>query len=110
MSKYTITMSDGVVLDNLTMNGTMYVSKEEVALSMLNEEALSRVTIVEVNDEGRFETVMTNLVCDNVLCWPEGWLFNLRQMSDQEIYTKNLEKRLEENEIAMMELASMIGG
>ena len=110
MNKYTITMSDGIVLDNLTMNGNMYVSQTEIALEDLNAETLASVTIVETDDGGSHENTYMNMVCDGVLHWPEGWMFNLREMTQQEIERMELEMRLEEAEAALIELAGLIGG
>lgn len=110
MSKYTITMSNGVVLDNLAMNGSMYVSQDEVTMDMFGADALSEVTIVETDEAGTRTVVHHNMICDNVLHWPEGWLFNLREMSESEQERMNLEARLEEQEAALIELAAMIGG
>ena len=110
MSKYTITMSNGVVLDNLTMNGSMYVCPVEIALETLNEEALGEVTIVETEDGVSTTTVYHNMVCDGVLHWPEGWLFNLREMDPDEVERKQMETRLDEAEAALIELAWLIGG
>ena len=110
MTKYTITMSNGIVLDDLTMNGSMYVSQNEVTEEMLNEDALSEIVIVETEDGVSSTTTYGNMLCDGILHWPEGWLFNLRAMSDQELEHRQMEARLEEQEAALIELAAMIGG
>ena len=92
MSKYTITLNDGSQLDDLTMNGSMFVSKTEIDGSTTTE------------------TQLQNAVCDKILHWPEGWLFNLRQPTAEEMERKALETRLDEAETALFELAAMIGG
>ncbi|MBR6982151.1 MAG: hypothetical protein IKH75_01235 [Ruminococcus sp.] len=85
MSKFTITLRNGNVLSDLTMNGNMFVSKEAISKDDLDEEALASVTIVETPDEGEEITKeYENMVCDGVLEWPEGYLFNLREQSDDE--------------------------
>ena len=53
---------------------------------------------------------MKDAICDGILHWPEGWLFNLRQPTEEERESKALESRLDETEAALFELAAMIGG
>lgn len=85
MSKFTIILNDGKRLDDLTQNGTMFVSATEVTEADFNAEALKAVTIIETDDTGVSSTVeMKNAVCDGVLHWPEGWLFNLREQTASE--------------------------
>ena len=110
MSKYTITLNDGSQLDGLTMNGTMFVSETEVTPSQLTPEALEAVTVAETDGETTTETHIENAVCDGILHWPEGWLFNLREPTAQEKKITALEQRLDEAEIALFELDSAIGG
>ena len=114
MSRYTITLNDGKQLDGLLLNGTMFVSETEITADDLNAEALERVTITEIPDEGEIseitETVMQDAICDGILHWPEGWLFNLREASAEEKERKALQNRLDEAEAALIELAGMIGG
>lgn len=110
MSRYTITLNDGKQLDGLAMNGTMFVSETEITADDLNTEALERVTITETGDGGSTETIMQNAICDGILRWPEGWLFNLREASEEEKERKALQARLDEAEAALIELAGMIGG
>lgn len=110
MSKYTITLNDGSQLDDLTMNGSMFVSKTEITPEKLRPEALAAVTVTEIDGSTTTETQLQNAVCDNILHWPEGWLFNLRQPTAEEMERKALETRLDEAETALFELAAMIGG
>ena len=110
MSRYTITLNDGKQLDGLTMNGTMFVSETEITADDLNTEALERVTITETGDGGSTETVLQNAICDGILHWPEGCLFNLREASEEEKERKALQTRLDAAEAALIELAGMIGG
>ena len=84
MSTFTITLSNGVQLDNLTMNGSMYVSQNEVTRDILNDDALKTVSIAETID-GKVTTItLHNAVCDDILHWPEGWLFSLRNQTADE--------------------------
>lgn len=85
MNRFTIILNDGKRLENLTQNGTMFVSATEVTEADFNVEALKAVTIIETDDTGVSSTVeMKNAVCDGILHWPEGWLFNLREQTASE--------------------------
>ena len=110
MSKYTITLSDGSQLDDLTMNGTMFVSETKIEPDTLSPEALLVVTVTEIDGDTITETEIRNAVCDGILHWPEGWLFNLREPTAEEKKIMELEQRLDEAEIALFELDSAIGG
>ena len=93
------------------MNGSMFVSQDEVTEETLTPEELERVTVTETDEEGNStETALENAICDNILHWPEGWLFNLREPSAEEQERKAMETRLNEAEAALIELAGMIGG
>ena len=93
------------------MNGSMFVSQDEVTEDMLNAEALEHVTITETDEGGNTtETTLESAICDNILHWPEGWLFNLREPSPEEQERKALEMRLNDAEAALIEIAGMIGG
>lgn len=95
MSTYTITTLSGNVLDDLTLNGSMFVSGSEVTIDDLNEDELALVTIVEHPEEGEdIETVKENQVCDAVLHWTEGYLFNIRDMTLEEKNRAELEARI----------------
>lgn len=95
MTKYTITMADGTVLDNLLMNGNMYVSQTEITKDDLNLDALSEVVIKETEDDGtEHEDTFENMVCDGVVHWAEGWLFNLRTMTNGETTYAEMDARI----------------
>ena len=110
MNTFTITLSNGRQFSGITMNGSMFVSKTEITADDLSREALKTVTIAETDGDKTTTSTLANAVCDAILHWPEGWLFNLRQMTQQEIERMELEMRLEEAEAALIELAAMIGG
>ena len=100
MSTYTIRLADGAVLNGLTLNGGMFVSRTEITKAALNQEVLSEVEITEHFTDGTKEVrILENQVCDAVLHWEEGWLFNLRDMTESEIL-----------EGAIVELAEIVGG
>ena len=86
MTKYTITLSNGASIEDLTMNGTMFVSKTEIIPGIFTPTALQLVHITKTDDDGSTTvTTMRNAVCDGVLHWPEGWLFNLREQTENEM-------------------------
>ena len=113
MSTYTITLSNGVQLANLTTNGTMYVSHDEVTRDILTSEALKTVTISETNDGRVITTTLHDAVCDNILHWPEGWLFNLREPSENDRLLRQIDALntdLTNTQMALVEVYEMIGG
>lgn len=111
MSKYTITLNDGKQLDDLTMNGSMFVSQTEVTAEDFSAEALESVTIVETDDAGdTTETTMENAICDGIIHWPEGWLFNLRQLTTQEQQVKDMEGQIDMLTECILEMSEIIYG
>lgn len=82
---YTITMKDGSQLSGLTINGSMFVSREEVSKDFFTTARLKKVTIAGTDEAGNLKNdVILNAVCDDVQHWPEGYLFNIRPMTDGE--------------------------
>jgi len=93
------------------MNGSMYVSPVEISMDDLPSEELESVTIVETDDEGKVtETVLNDAICDAVLHWPEGWLFNLREPSQQERTIANLQSQLDMQTECILEMSEIIYG
>lgn len=110
MNKFKITLNDGKQLDGLTMNGTMFVSATEVTVDDLNTKALERVTITETGDGGSTETVMQNAICDGILEWPEGWLFNLREPTAEEKQITGMEGQIDMLTECILEMSEIIYG
>ena len=95
MSRYTITLRSGRQLTDLSLNGSMFVSQEEIAREDLSPEELSQITIQETPDDGEAtETEKQDQVCDAVLRWAEGYLFNIRDMTEQEKVVAELDARI----------------
>lgn len=93
------------------MNGSMYVSHVEISMDDLSPEELESVTIIETDDEGKVaETVLNDAICDGVLHWPEGWLFNLREPSQQERTIANLQSQLDMQTECILEMSEIIYG
>lgn len=108
MSVYAIELADGRRLENLTMNGNMFVSQEKITIDDLDAEALEEVTITEYPEGGgEIVTTIENAVCDGVLHWPEGYLFNLREEDPRD---KALRELREDTETALNELLDFVVG
>lgn len=108
MSVYAIKLADGRRLENLTMNGNMFVSQEKIAIDDLDVESLEEVTITEYPEGGgEVDTTIENAVCDGVLHWPEGYLFNLREEDPRD---KALRELREDTETALNELLDFVVG
>lgn len=84
MSTYTIITKSGATFDGLKVNGTMFVSQTEVTKDMFSPSELESVTIVEHADGHDFTEVKKEQVCDAVLHWDEGYLFNIRDKMEHE--------------------------
>lgn len=103
-TKYTITLRNGKVLENLTKNGDMYINPTKISEEELNTAALKNVQIAIVDGDIAYTDVIKNGICDTVLEWPNGYAFNIREKSYDEI----LADRLEEIESGMIELAGLL--
>ena len=77
--------------------------------SILTKDALKTVAIV---GDGT-TTTLRNAVCDNILHWDEGWLFNLREPSELErsnALIESLTNDLTNTQMALCDVYEMIGG
>ena len=110
MKQYTVALADGSTLSGLTVNGSMFVSREEISKSMLTPEALSQVMITETDGEETRKTVLHNALCDAVLRWPEGWLFNLRELSGQEKQLRDLQEQNQMLTDCILEMSEILYG
>ena len=73
---YKITLNDGTVIDNLTVNGTNFVSKDKIDESIFTKDNLKKVTI---ND-----TVYENLVFIQQMKLADGYYIAFRQKTAEE--------------------------
>lgn len=96
-----IKLSNGKEFKNLTMNGDMYVSKKKVEM----QDFSGGLNHVEITD-GDEVTTIDNAVCDTVLHWPEGYLFNIREMTQGE----KLSAMMDDINMALVELAGIVVG
>ena len=77
----------------------------------LPPEELESVTIIETDDEGNVaETVLNDAICDGVLHWPEGWLFNLRELSPLDKQLSNLQAQNNMLTECILEMSEIIYG
>ncbi|MBQ8111375.1 MAG: hypothetical protein IJ124_14560 [Clostridia bacterium] len=75
----------------------------------LNAEALEAVTITETDEDGESrETVLHDAVCDGILHWPEGWLFNLREPSAEEQQRKAMQEKITMLEDCLLEMSEAV--
>lgn len=108
LKTYTIILHDNSRLENLTMNGDMYVSNTEITSDILNDNTLKTVTIIESENRKTTTTTINNAICDGIIHWPDGWLFNIRERSSEEKIQAEMATRLEEIDAALVELAELI--
>lgn len=69
---YTITLSDGTKLENITMNGSNYVSQTEITEADF-EGKLAQITI----SDGETEEVMENVILVQIVHYADGYYFVL---------------------------------
>ena len=53
---------------------------------------------------------MENAICDGIIHWPEGWLFNLRQLTTQEQQVKDMEGQIDMLTECILEMSEIIYG
>jgi hypothetical protein len=90
----------------------MYVSQEEISKDDLDAEALATVRITETPEDGDpVVTELENAVCDNVLHWPEGYLFNIREKTKEEQTEAEIAALKEEKDVlieCILEMSEII--
>lgn len=112
MSEYAIELADGRRLDGLRMNGSMFVTQEKITKADFTEEALKRVVITEIPEDGETsETVIEGARFDGVLEWDEGQLFCIREKTADEKREDELRALREKNrfvEDCLMEISEEV--
>ena len=73
---YKITLNDGTVIDNLTVNGTNFVSKDKIDESIFTKDNLKKVTINDTDYE--------NLVFIQQMMLSDGYYIAFRQKTAEE--------------------------
>lgn len=104
---FTVKLSDGTELKNLTLNGNNYISEEEIEYSVF-ENNLYHVEITD--EETGSKTVMTDAFLAQIRQYGTEWWFILAEKSQDEKEKELLHGRIEELEDCILELAEIIGG
>lgn len=101
---YKITLANGVVLDNLELNGNNYISSQIIE----NDVFENNLTSIMIND-GKNDTIYSNmrLMSNRVATDGRSW-FVLGEKSEQEVREELLQQRIEELTGAILELSSMV--
>lgn len=84
-----MTLTDGTVIDNLTLNGNNFVSQVEVSEDIFSDN-VSEVTI----EDGERTYTLNNCVVEYVRQYPDGWYIFLRELTPDEIRTNNNEAQI----------------
>ena len=92
---YTITLADGTVISNLTMNGNNFVSETQIT-SDIFEDNLFEVTI----SDGEYEEVHENMELVQIAQYGDDYYFVLRDLTPAEM--EKLSIRADIEYIAMM--------
>lgn len=83
---YRIILSDGLTIDNLTMNGNNFVSATEVTEEMF-EGKLSPVTIINLDTNFQEVHEHMDLVQIDKADYTQGnWYFILRDLTEEELW------------------------
>lgn len=106
MSKYKVTLNNGIILDNLTLNGNNYISEKEIAEDVFSNEALKRVIIFD----GEASEIIEDAVLIQLKQYGTEWWFILAEKSPVEKEKEELLAEIEAQAEAIMELAELIGG
>lgn len=98
---YTITLADGKIIDNLTLNGNNFVSQTEIKESIFDNN-LSTVTIKDDlgGEEVHHDMALVQVVHYTMEGIEPGWYFILRDVPEEERMKDKL--RSDVDYIAMM--------
>ena len=99
---YTVTLSDGSKIENLTMNGNNFVSKSKLTEAMFINK-LSKITV----NNGKNDTEYSNMVLVQVTQMGDEYWFILREKTKEE----KSEQEITDIQIALAEVyETMLGG
>lgn len=101
---YKITLANGVILDNLELNGNNFISSKVIQNDIF-ENNLNTITI----NDGEVDTIYYNmrLMSNRVAADGRSW-FVLGEKSEQEVREELLQQKIEELTGAILELSSMV--
>jgi hypothetical protein len=98
---YTVTLSDGTKIENLSMNGNNFVSNDRITEAMF-ENKLSRVTV----NDGENETTYEKMVLVQVTQMGDEYWFILRERTTEEI----AEQEITDMQLALADVYEMLMG
>lgn len=101
-NKFTLTLSDGTILENIGLTGNNWISEEKIDDSVFNDEALKRVEVKNV-DTGEVEELLNQSLVQNIEYQGEYW-FVFREKSHEEILIDALTEKTETLEATVVEL------
>ena len=91
----TITLTDGTVLRNLTLNGDNFIADYEIDPDIF----IDNLTDVEINDDG-YITTHSQMKLIQVTTYNDEYWFILQDLTDRELKDLDIEAKIEY--IAMM--------
>lgn len=99
---YTVTLSDGSKIENLTMNGNNFVSKSKLTEAMFANK-LSKITV----NDGETDTEYSNMILVQVTQMGDEYWFILRERTKEE----KSEQEITDMQIALAEVyETLLGG
>lgn len=87
---YKVILSDGTILDNLTLNGNNFVSKSEIDSSVFTDN----LSVVTIND-GENDEVHHNMRLIRCYTFDGMWWFILNDISKEEMDREKLRSDME---------------
>lgn len=98
---YTITLSDGTVLSDLTLNGNNFVSQTEVTEAMF----VGKLDTVTITD-GENTDILHDAELVQIAQYADGWYFILREIPEAERMQMDMDALTVDHElrITMLEL------
>lgn len=102
---YTIRLADGLELTGLRMNGTNYVSKDQVDENIF----VNNLTTMTVSD-GDTETVYHDVELIQQVHYEDGWYLSFRELSDAEKTAIATEDSITDVQLALAEIYEMMLG
>ncbi len=99
---YTVTLSDGSKIENLTINGNNFVSKSKLTEAMFTNK-LSKITI----NDGKTDTEYSNMALVQVTQMGDEYWFILREKTKEE----KSEQEITDLQVALAEVyETLLGG
>lgn len=90
---WTVTLADGSVIENLTLNGNNFVSNTEITEEMFNGK-LSEVHFAHDGEERGYcyPEVIKNAELVQIAHYADGWYFILRETPAEKLFRAKLEQ------------------